>query len=61
VVRSDPIHVDRLLGHSPKEIASSDDDSYLAAKRMHGCNLFGYFVDKDGIDSEAPAGRQSFS
>jgi hypothetical protein len=61
VIGCDAIHIDRLLGYAAKEVAPSNHNSHLAAERMYGCDLFGYFVDKDGIDTKAPAGCQSFS
>jgi hypothetical protein len=61
VVGCDAIHVDGLLGNSAEEVSSSDDDPDLAAEGMGGCNLFGYFVDKYGVNPEATAGRQGFS
>jgi hypothetical protein len=61
VIGGDAIHVDRLLGDSAKEVTSSDDDSDLASESVSGCNFFGYFVDENGVDTEAPAGGQRFS
>ena len=61
MVGSDAVHIDRLLSNAPKEISSTDDDSHLAAQGVYRCNLFGYFVDKDCINTETPARCQSFS
>jgi hypothetical protein len=61
VVGGDAIHIDGLLGDSAEEVSSSDDDPDLTAESVYGCDLFGYFVDEDRIDTEAPAGSQSFS
>jgi hypothetical protein len=61
MVGSDAVHVDGLLGHAAEEVASADDDADLAAKGVSGCDLFGYFVNKDCIDAEAAARSQGFS
>jgi hypothetical protein len=61
MVGRNAVHIDGLLGNASKEVSSSNDDSNLAPKRMYGCNLFGYFVNKDGINTEAPACSQRFS
>jgi hypothetical protein len=61
VVCCDAIHVDGLLSDSAKEVSSSDDDSDLAAECMNGGEFFGYFVDENGVDSEASACCQSFA
>jgi hypothetical protein len=61
VVGGDSIHVDGLLGDSAEEVSSSDDDSYLAAEGVNSGELFCYFVDENGVDSEASACGQSFA
>jgi hypothetical protein len=61
VVGGDSIHVDGLLGDSAEEVSASDDDGYLAAEGVNGCEFFGYFVDENGVDSEASASSQSFA
>jgi hypothetical protein len=61
VVGGDTVHVDRLLRDSAEEVPSSDDDSDLAAEGMNGGELFSYFVNENGIDTEAPACGQSFA
>lgn len=61
MIRCNAVHVDRLLSDSSKEVSTSDDDSDLATECMYSCNLFGYFVNEDRIDTEAPACRQRFS
>jgi len=61
VIGRDAVHVDGLLGDSAKEVSPSNDDPDLAAEGVGGCNLFGYFVDKYGVDTEAAACRQGFS
>jgi len=55
------IHVDSLLGDSAKEISSAYDDSDLAAKCVNSREFFGYFVDENGVNSEASARGQSFT
>jgi hypothetical protein len=61
VVGGDAIHVDGLLGDSTEEVSSPDDDSNLAAEGVNGRELFGYFVDENGVDTEASACGQSFA
>jgi hypothetical protein len=61
VVGRDPIHIDGLLGDAAKEVAPAHNDADLAAQGMHGGNLCGYFVDKDGIDAETAACGQCFA
>ena len=61
MIGGDAIHVDGLLGDSAEEVSSTDDDSHLAAKGVNGCEFFGYFVDENGVDSEASACGQSFA
>jgi hypothetical protein len=61
VIGGNAIHVDGLLGDSAEEVSSTDDDGYLAAKGVNGCELFGYFMDENGVDSEASACSQSFA
>jgi hypothetical protein len=52
---------DCVLRDSAEEVSSSDDDGYLAAEGVNGCEFFGYFVDENGVDSEASASSQSFA
>ena len=61
VVCGDAVHVDGLLGYSAKEIAAADDDANLAAESVNGCNLLGYFVNKDGVDAKTTACGQGFA
>src|ERR1700722_11854707 len=61
VVCGDAVHVDGLLGYSAKEVAASDDDANLAAESVNGCNLLGYFVDKDCVDAKTAACGQCFA
>lgn len=61
VVGGDPVHVDGLLGDPAKEVSSSHDDPDLAAEGMNGYDLFGYFVDKNRVDTEATTRGQGFS
>jgi hypothetical protein len=61
VIGGDPVHVDGLLGDTAEEVASSDDDADFAAKSMHGGDLCGYLMDKDGVDTKASASGQGFS
>jgi hypothetical protein len=61
VISGDAIHVDGLLGDSAEEVPSSDDDSDLASERVNGCEFFRYFVDENGVDTEATACGQSFA
>jgi len=61
VVGGDAVHVDGLLGYAAEEVASSDDDAYLAAKGVDGGDFGGDFMDEDGVDAEALAGGQGFS
>jgi hypothetical protein len=61
VVGGNPVHVDRLLGDSAKEVASADDDADLAAERVDGGDFCGNFMDEDSIDAEALARGQGFS
>ena len=61
MVGSDAIHVDRLLRHAAEEVAATDDDRDLAAKRVNGGDLLGYFVNEHRIDAEASSGGQGFA
>ena len=61
MIGGDAVHVDRLLGDSAEEVASSDDDADLTAEGVNGGDFCGYFVDKDGVDAEALACGQGFS
>jgi hypothetical protein len=61
MVGGDAVHVDGLLGDAAEEVASSDDDADLAAKGVNGGYLGGYFVNEDGINTEAAACSQGFS
>jgi hypothetical protein len=61
VIGGHPVHVDRLLGHAAEEVTTSDDDADLAAKCVNVCDLLGYFVNENGVDTEASACGQGFS
>ena len=41
--------------------SAADDDGDLAAERVRVGDLFGDFMDEDGVDAEAGAGRKGFS
>ena len=61
VVGGDAVHVDGLLGDATEEVASADDDAYLAAESVNGGDLGSYFVDEDGVDAKTFACGQSFA
>jgi hypothetical protein len=61
VIGGNTVHVDGLLGDSAEEVSSADNDSYLTAKGVSGCEFFGYFMDENGVDSKASACSQSFA
>jgi hypothetical protein len=61
MVGGDAIHINGLLGYATEKVASADDDADLAAQSVNGCDLFGYFVDEDGVDAEAAARGKGFS
>jgi hypothetical protein len=61
VICSDAVHVDGLLGDAAEEVSASDDDADLAAEGVDGGDLRGYFMDEDGVDTEAAAGGQGFT
>ena len=61
VVRGDPIHLARLLGHTAEEIPASDYDRNLHAERMDVCEFSGNFVNAERIDAEALVRRQGLA
>ena len=61
MVGGDAVHVDGLLGNATEEVASADDDAYLAAEGVNGGYFGGDFVDEDGVDTKTLTCGQSFA
>jgi hypothetical protein len=61
MVGGNTVHVDRLLRNAAKEIAASDNNPNLAAKRMYPCYLLSNLVDKNGVNAETSACGQGFA
>jgi hypothetical protein len=49
------------LGYAAEEVATANNDAYLAAEGVDGGDFCGDFVDEDGVDAETLAGGQGFS